>query len=69
MEPKKLEDENGSVIVSAVQTYGDTTHTFVQRVDYSGPFLPGYVKHPIEEVLNKVLPIPELKAIDHCVGN
>jgi len=69
MEPKELKDDNGTVIVSAVQTYGDTIHSFIQRVDYTGPFLPGYIKHPKTEILNTLLPIPELKAIDHCVGN
>ena len=28
-EPHTLKDEHGSVIVSTVKTYGDTTHTFV----------------------------------------
>ena len=32
-EPEEIKDENGSVIVSTVQTYGDTYHTFVQRVE------------------------------------
>lgn len=27
--PKTLQDENGSVIVAAVHTYGDTIHTFI----------------------------------------
>ena len=27
--PEVLKDENGSVIVASVQTYGDTIHTFV----------------------------------------
>lgn len=40
--PETLKDEHGSVIVASVQTYGDTIHTFVQRVDYDGPFLPGF---------------------------
>jgi 4-hydroxyphenylpyruvate dioxygenase len=25
-----------------VQTYGDTTHTFIERANYKGIFLPGY---------------------------
>lgn len=50
-------------------TYGDTIHTFVQRVDYKGPFLPGFVAHPFKEPINEVLPAPDLKFIDHCVGN
>jgi 4-hydroxyphenylpyruvate dioxygenase len=42
MEPKEMTDENGTVIMATVRTYGDTNHTFVQRVNYKGPFLPGY---------------------------
>lgn len=68
-EPKELKDDNGSVIVSSVKTYGDTIHTFVQRVDFTGEFLPGYRKHHMTEPLNKLAPIPDLKFIDHCVGN
>lgn len=67
--PETLSDENGTVIVSSVQTYGDTIHTFVQRVDYNGPFLPGFKPHPYKEVFNNIAPIPELEFIDHIVGN
>lgn len=68
-EPETLKDEHGSVMVASVGTYGDTTHTFVQRIDYEGLFLPGFSKHPQEESINKLIPQPELQFIDHCVGN
>jgi len=68
-EPKELKDEHGTVITASVKTYGDTIHTFVQRVDYKGPFLPGYRAHHLTEPMNKLCPVPELKFIDHCVGN
>jgi len=68
-EPKTLKDGDGEVIISSVRTYGDTTHTFVQRKDYSGVFLPGYEKHFLTEPFNQVLQPPELLFIDHCVGN
>jgi len=42
MEPITLKDDDGFVILSAVKTYGDTTHTFVQRDNYKGIFLPGF---------------------------
>lgn len=67
--PETLEDENGTVIVASVKTYGDTIHTFVQRVNYNGPFLPGFKAHTQREVLNGLVPVPELLYIDHCVGN
>src|SRR5207253_2734517 len=31
LEPTKYEDEHGYVIKSAIKTYGDTIHTFVER--------------------------------------
>src|ERR1041384_5080884 len=43
VEPKRVDDEFGSFEVSAIATYGDTIHTFVNRADYAGPFKPGYV--------------------------
>jgi 4-hydroxyphenylpyruvate dioxygenase len=64
-EPQKLEDENGSVVVASIQTYGETLHTFVERKNYKGAFLPGFHK------VNKPMlsePIG-LMHIDHCVGN
>jgi 4-hydroxyphenylpyruvate dioxygenase len=67
--PETLKDDHGSVIISSVQTYGDTIHTFVQRVDYTGPFLPGFKAHHYQEKINQVLPAPPLEVIDHVVGN
>jgi 4-hydroxyphenylpyruvate dioxygenase len=67
--PKTLTDEHGTVIVASVRTYGDTDHTFVQRVDYKGPFLPGFKAHHLKEKINELLPLPGLLFMDHCVGN
>jgi len=67
--PETLNDEHGSVIIASVRTYGDTIHSFIQRVDYKGPFLPGFKAHHLKEILNEMLPIPDLKYMDHCVGN
>ena len=68
-EPETLADEHGTVIIASVKTYGDTIHSFVQRVDYTGLFLPGYVEHSQREALNGIIPVPELLYIDHIVGN
>jgi len=57
------------VIVASVCTYGDTIHTFVQRVDYKGPFLPGYKAHHLKEQMNEIMARPNLQFMDHCVGN
>ncbi len=48
-------DEDGTIRFAVVQTYGDTTHTFVERAKYKGFFLPGYVKPKYEDPLTKVL--------------
>src|SRR5919198_4316810 len=42
-EPHYLADEGGKVRVAAIATYGDTRHTLVDRGDYGGVFLPGFV--------------------------
>lgn len=57
------------MVTSSVKTYGDTIHTFVERVDYKGPFLPGFRAHHNKEIMNTLTPVPDLKFIDHCVGN
>lgn len=64
-----ISDEHGEVIMGTVQTYGDTTHTFVQRNNYKGPYLPGYKEHHLKEVLNAHFEPVEFEVIDHCVGN
>ncbi len=65
MEPTVEKDEFGEVVRSGIYTYGETVHMFVERKNYNGPFLPGYVKW--ESDYN---PTPTgLKYIDHMVGN
>ncbi|RMF60161.1 MAG: 4-hydroxyphenylpyruvate dioxygenase, partial [Bacteroidetes bacterium] len=41
-EPEVLEDEHGRVVIAAIATYGDTIHSFVERRDYHGLFMPGF---------------------------
>lgn len=62
-------DEGGSVRFAKVQTYGDTTHTFVERKGYSGLFLPGYSPTVQEDALLSLLPPIGLYFVDHVVGN
>ncbi len=63
--PTTYEDEHGSVVMASIHTYGDTLHTFVQRDDYQGAFLPGFV--PYRSRL-KTRPVG-LNFVDHFVGN
>lgn len=65
-EPEVLEDDHGRVVVSAIGTYGDTIHTFVERKDYHGLFMPGF--EPWENPHWRPGPVG-LKYVDHCVGN
>lgn len=65
-EPEVLEDANGRVVVSAIATYGDTIHTFVERSAYNGLFLPGF--EPVENEYWATESVG-LKYVDHCVGN
>ncbi|MFA7329970.1 MAG: 4-hydroxyphenylpyruvate dioxygenase [Candidatus Delongbacteria bacterium] len=63
LEPVELRDGHGSILKSAVAAYGDTVHSFIQKQDYAGPFLPGFAARsvPGEGV--------GLRIIDHVVGN
>ncbi len=63
--PQTMKDEFGEVVLSAIHTYGETLHTFVERKNYKGAFLPGY--RPVKSTFQST-PIG-LKYVDHCVGN
>jgi 4-hydroxyphenylpyruvate dioxygenase len=63
--PQVLKDEFGEVVVSSIKTYGETIHTFVERKNYKGAFLPGYKPRKSTMPKNAI----GLKYVDHCVGN
>jgi 4-hydroxyphenylpyruvate dioxygenase len=64
--PEVVGDEHGKVVLAAIATYGDTQHTLVERTDYAGPYLPGYVAaSPVAGEQTG----PFFTEIDHCVGN
>ncbi len=65
-EPVVLEDDHGRVVLAAIATFGETIHTFVERKDYDGLFMPGF------EAKENPHWAPEptgLCYVDHCVGN
>jgi 4-hydroxyphenylpyruvate dioxygenase len=66
LEPVILKDENGEIKKSAIATYGDTIHTFVERKNYRGVFMPGYIAVEGPDVVSHPV---GLKHIDHVVGN
>jgi len=65
MQPMHIEDADGEVVISAIHTYGETIHKFIERKNYRGAFLPGFgePRNALE-----VQPVG-LKHVDHCVGN
>lgn len=64
-EPEVQSDDDGEVVMAAIATYGDTIHTLVERRNYRGVFLPGFVA--AESTLTE-RPVGLLH-VDHCVGN
>lgn len=67
--PTTYEDSFGSVRKATIGVYGDTTHSFVSRTDYVGPFLPGYHALETASYASSTLNTPNLAAIDHLVAN
>jgi 4-hydroxyphenylpyruvate dioxygenase len=65
-EPHWVDDEYGRVELASIATYGDVVHTFVNRAEYAGPYLPGYVSTSEN---GHAVPGVGLKAFDHVVGN
>ncbi len=64
-EPEVIKDKDGEFITAAIQTYGDTIHTLVERRNYRGLFMPGFQPMTSEYHSDPV----GLKYVDHCVGN
>jgi 4-hydroxyphenylpyruvate dioxygenase len=64
-EPHELSDEHGTVRLATIATYGETLHTFVERGDYNGAFMPGYLARDVAPAQGDA----GLLAIDHIVGN
>jgi 4-hydroxyphenylpyruvate dioxygenase len=65
MEPTVETDEFGEVVRAGIYTYGETVHMFVERKNYKGTFLPGFVEQKSDYNPTSV----GLKYIDHMVGN
>ncbi len=65
--PTTRKDDGGVVKLASIATYGETIHTFVERHNYNGVFLPGY--RAIDSNLPRRARPAGLAAIDHVVGN
>jgi 4-hydroxyphenylpyruvate dioxygenase len=66
LEPTELPGEKGVLRRSAIHTYGEVLHSFIDRSDYHGTFAPGYhrVARPAPAATGQ-----KLLEVDHCVGN
>jgi 4-hydroxyphenylpyruvate dioxygenase len=64
--PETARDAGGEARIASIATYGETIHTFVERHNYHGAFLPGFL--PVETEDSVATPVG-LKHIDHVVGN
>ncbi|MBK6354662.1 MAG: 4-hydroxyphenylpyruvate dioxygenase [Saprospiraceae bacterium] len=65
LEPVSVSDEFGEIVKSGIHTYGDTVHLFIERKNYHGPFMPGYIAWHSDYQPSET----GLKYIDHMVGN
>ncbi len=64
-EPAVEKDSHGEVVRSAIHTYGETIHVFVERTNYKGTFLPGFIAWEPEYRSAET----GLLHVDHMVGN
>jgi 4-hydroxyphenylpyruvate dioxygenase len=64
-EPAVDQDKDGHVVISGIHTYGETVHLFIERKNYKGVFLPGFIQW--EPEYNPFS--AGLLHVDHCVGN
>ncbi len=63
--PNVIKDEYGEIVTASIKTYGETVHVFVERKNYNGLFLPGFIEW-------KPTYNPQdtgLLYVDHIVGN
>ena len=65
LNPVTESDDFGEVVKSGIFTYGETVHLFIERKNYKGDFLPGFIKWESDYNPSSV----GLKFVDHMVGN
>ncbi len=63
---QSLRDEQGEVRTSSIAAYGDTIHSFVERKNYQGDFLPHFRSIATPDIVARPT---GLKYVDHMVGN
>ncbi len=65
LKPTTMSDADGDFVMSGIHTYGETVHLFIERKNYNGVFMPGFVAW--KSAYNPV--DTGLLYVDHCVGN
>ncbi|KAI8049835.1 Glyoxalase/Bleomycin resistance protein/Dihydroxybiphenyl dioxygenase [Syncephalis plumigaleata] len=68
-EPWTETDADGTVVMATIAAFGDVEHTFVERKNYHGIFLPNYSTPRYNDRLESTLPPVRLLTIDHVVGS
>ena len=58
-------DDDGEVVTASFKIYGETVHSLVERKNYRGLFMPGFVDVSPHYAPGGV----GLEYVDHCVGN
>jgi 4-hydroxyphenylpyruvate dioxygenase len=66
MEPNRMSDKDGELVMSGIHTYGDTVHLFIERKNYNGAFMPGFRPWSNPHFAPAST---GLLYVDHCVGN
>lgn len=61
--PETIQDDFGKIRRAGIKTYGDVIHSFINRDDYDGTFMPQF--RPEDEPGEGV----GIITVDHCVGN
>lgn len=69
LQPTTLTDACGTVTLSGITTYGDTVHYFVERNNYTGVFMPGFIAYNLPNNNTPAAVSTGLLYVDHCVGN
>jgi 4-hydroxyphenylpyruvate dioxygenase len=66
MAPAEIPGQKGVLRRSAIHTYGEVIHSFIDRRAYHGAFAPGYhrIRRPAPAATGQTL-----LEVDHCVGN
>ena len=64
-EPRVMKDDTGEIVIAAIHIYGDTIHSLVERRNYRGLFMPGFVSRKPNFKPSET----GLLYVDHCVGN